>query len=113
MLILVLVALVSSCATHRIDWAARVGNYTYDQAVVDIGPPDKQARLTDGTLVADWLTRRAYHDYYPVGGYYSYGHYRYYRPFPPTYLDTYSPDYFLRLTFAPDGRLQSWKRFTR
>ena len=111
--ILLLAVLISGCATRRIDWAARVGNYTFDQAVTEIGPPDKQARLTDGTVVAEWLTRRGYHEIYPTSGFAYYGHPRYYRPFPPTYLDSDTPDFFLRLTFAPDGRLQSWKKFSR
>jgi hypothetical protein len=33
------------CATKKIDWASRAGNYTYDQAVVELGPPDKSATL--------------------------------------------------------------------
>ena len=49
----------AGCVTQKINWSERVGNYTYDQAVLELGPPDKSARLTDGTVVADWLTRRA------------------------------------------------------
>jgi hypothetical protein len=32
------------------------GNYTYDEAVTELGPPDKMAHLTDGKVVADWIT---------------------------------------------------------
>ncbi len=56
--IVLLAALAVGCATSKIDWAGRVGTYTFDQAVLDLGPPDKQAKLTDGTVVAEWLTRR-------------------------------------------------------
>jgi len=101
--------LVAGCATHRIDWTGRVGNYTFDQAVIEFGPPDKQARLGDGTLVAEWLTRRGYVQSHPVfanpGACYG--------PIYPAYIETYSPDYFLRLTFDPAGRLQAWKKFAR
>jgi hypothetical protein len=56
-LAITLAALVlAGCVTQKIDWSARVGNYTYDQAVMELGPPDKSAKLTDGTVVADWLT---------------------------------------------------------
>ena len=48
------------CASTKIDWNSRIGNYTYDQAVTELGPPDKQAKLTDGTVVAEWMTRRGY-----------------------------------------------------
>jgi hypothetical protein len=63
----------AGCVTHRIDWAGRVGTYTYDQAVTELGPPDKQATLSDGRLVAEWISR-----YYNSGtaivgaGYYGY-----------------------------------------
>lgn len=57
---LLIVGLVASCATApKIDWASRVGTYTYDQAVLELGPPDKSAELTDGTLIAEWYSRRA------------------------------------------------------
>ena len=103
--------LAAGCATPKIDWASRVGIYTFDQAVVDFGPPDKQARLQDGTLVAEWLTRRGYTHVYPNSGFYPWG---WYGPVYPAYIDTYTtPDYFLRLTFGPDGRLKAWKRFAR
>ena len=55
----VLVLWLTGCASMRADWGARVGHYTYDQAVTDMGPPDKQAKLTDGTLVAEWLVTTA------------------------------------------------------
>lgn len=108
-----LLLLVAGCSTPKIDWNARIGNYSYDQVVLELGPPDKEAKLTDGTIVADWLTRRGYRYPYPVGGYYGYCAPGYYGPPYPTYVNAYAPDYFLRLTFAPDGRLQSWKKYMR
>lgn len=106
-----LAVLQSGCATKRIDWGARVGNYTFDQAVAEIGPPDKQAKLTDGTLVAEWMTGRGQHQMFATGGYYRSPYHMW--PYAPTYVDTYSPDYFLRLTFGPDGRLQAWKKLAK
>ena len=44
--------LAAGCATTGVDWAVRVGNYTFDQAVVELGPPDKQAKLQDGLRAA-------------------------------------------------------------
>jgi len=106
-------ALLVGCATQRIDWGGRIGTYTFDQAVVELGPPDKQAKLEDGTVVAEWLTRRGYRQVYPVGAYPGCWGPWYYGPFYPTYIDSYSPDYYLRLTFAPDGKLKIWKKFAR
>jgi hypothetical protein len=107
---LLLTGWLAGCATRRIDWGSRVGSYTFDQAIVEIGPPDKQAKLTDGTLVAEWLTRRGYHQIY-AGGFYRSS--SYYEPYPLHYVDAYSPDFFLRLTFGADGRLQSWKQYAK
>jgi len=104
-----LVVFLAGCTTHKKDWNARVGNFTFDQAVVEMGPPTKQAKLTDGTLVAEWETQRGYAQTSYVGGGY-YGRRGYYGGYAPMPVTTVSPTYFLRLTFAPDGKLQSWKR---
>jgi hypothetical protein len=102
---------LAGCATNKINWSARVGNATFDQTVLELGPPDKQPRLTDGTLVAEWLTRRGRSaTYAPVGGYYGY------RGWPYGGLTAYepgTPDYFLRLTFDAQGILTAWKQYAR
>ncbi len=108
-----LTLLLSGCATSRIDWAGRVGNYTYDQAITELGPPEREAKLSDGTIVADWLTRRGYRYSYPIGAYPWHCPPWYYGPFYPTYVDSYMPDYYLRLTFGPDGKLKAWKKLAR
>lgn len=104
-----LALLVSAgCATRqKIDWSARVGHYNFDQAVLDFGPPAKQAKLADGTLVAEWQTQRGYSqtEYVPYSGY----RHRYYGYYG-TPVTTYWPDAFLRLTFGPDGQLKAWKK---
>jgi hypothetical protein len=52
-------ALLTGCETSKpIDWNSRVGTYTFNQAVTDFGPPDKQTTLSDGRLVAQWITHR-------------------------------------------------------
>jgi hypothetical protein len=110
LLALVLSALLAGCASSNIHWAGRVGTYTFDQAVLELGPPDRSAPLTDGTVVADWVTRYGY-----MRPYSSYGfHYpdSYPGNFGMTYLET-SPDYILRLTFGPDKKLESWKNLIR
>jgi hypothetical protein len=111
--LLSLVVVVAGCATKpRADWNSRVGTYTYDDAVKEMGPPDKSAKLTDGTLVAEWLTVRGY-----IGGtVYTYGGlgYRYYGgPVWQQYVYAPSPNRFLRLTFNPDGKLSKWQNVMR
>jgi len=107
---------LTGCASTKIDWNNRIGNYTYDQAVMELGPPDKYAKLTDGTVVAEWMTRRGYSGG-SVGFMYGYGYpyhgYPYYL-YPPYYMaEPPSPSYFIRLTFGPDGKLQAYKRVVR
>lgn len=97
-----LACLVAGCATTpKVDWAARVGTFTFDQAVTELGPPDKAATLTDGTTVNEWLLYRGQSHGYIQGS--------------PGFLmqrynETPSPDLFLRLTFDQEGKLKEWKR---
>ena len=51
--------LITGCQTTKpIDWNSRIGPYTFDPAVTDSGPPAKQTTLSDGKLVAQWITHR-------------------------------------------------------
>ena len=53
-----LIALLSGCkTTPPIDWGSRVGVYTYDEAVLELGPPDRTSLISTGR-VAEWLTSR-------------------------------------------------------
>ena len=62
------VVFFAGCATTKpIDWNSRVGSYTFDQAVTELGPPDKQAKLSDGKTVAQWITRRSGGTSFSVG----------------------------------------------
>ena len=106
---LALAALVlAGCVTApAIDWSARVGNYTYDQAVAELGPPDKSTRLDNGTVIADWLTRHAQTVGAPEPYLLPPG--TYFGPLTPMYSETTVPAQYLRLTFGADGKLKSWK----
>ena len=94
---------VAGCATQRVDWAARVGHYTYDQAVAEMGPPDKQAKLADGTVVAEWLVSR--------GTTYVYGSPGFYGPYYAGSVTAHTtPSRFLRLTFGANSQLAAWTK---
>jgi hypothetical protein len=109
-LVLALGVFAAGCATTpKVDWAARVGNYNFDQAVIELGPPDKQAKLQDNTVVAEWLTQRGLPH---ATGAFTFGNPWYYGPIYPVYSGYDTPNYYLRLIFAPDGRLTSWKKFS-
>ena len=111
LLVLLAACVFAGCATGpKIDWAARVGHYTYDQAVLELGPPDKIAKLDSGVIVANWITHQGYA--YPAGGTVVYGNY----PggmIVPAYSQSYSPTYYLRLAFGADGRLTEWKKYAQ
>jgi hypothetical protein len=54
-----MLALLSGCSTAPlVNWNSRIGNYTYDSALADLGTPERSAALKDGSLVAVWITRR-------------------------------------------------------
>ncbi len=105
------IALVG-CAGPRIDWTTRVGSYTFDDAVREMGPPERQATLSDGSKVVDWVTDRGFRNgTFGIGPRFYYGgRYGYYDPFLSAELETRSPDRIVRLTFAADGKLQEAKR---
>lgn len=86
------------------DWKTRVGSYTMDDAIKELGPPDSRATTTDGITVAQWLTARS--RVYGMGA-------RGFSPWSWGGLSTdisSSPDSYLQLSFGADGRLASWKR---
>ncbi len=99
--------LLAGCVTQRINWNARIGTYTFDQAVLDFGPPDKQARLSDGRLVAEWISR------YSNGGTVVFGTGFYNYPGGVGFVQTTGPDYYeskLRLTFTTNNVLCVWSK---
>jgi len=105
---LVMTMLFAGCATHRINWTSRVGNYTLDDAITEFGPPDKQAKLSDGRLVSEWISR-----YYNGGsvivgagaGYYGYPGGTGVIQTPPNYYESK-----LRLTFSTNRVLTAWSK---
>ncbi|HEX7862455.1 MAG TPA: hypothetical protein VF773_19105 [Verrucomicrobiae bacterium] len=92
------------CATTKVDWNSRIGQYTYDEAIAELGVPDRHAQLTDGSIVAEWLQRR--------GGAYA-------TSFGPRWshyqsIDLHEmPDSYLRLIFSPDMKLARVGSFAR
>jgi len=98
----------SSCASKpKVDWDARVGNYTYDQAVLELGPPAREATLADGKKVAEWIVGRS------GGGGLSLGFGTYSGSTGVGVSKSVGPgphDKVLRLTFAADGKLVNWVR---
>jgi hypothetical protein len=103
-----LALLSAGCAsTPKPDWNSRVGSFTYDQAVAEKGPPDKLAKLSDGSTVAEWFIKHGSSVSFGVGtGFYSGGSSV---GVGQTVATSPSGEY-LRLTFGPDGKLTRWER---
>src|SRR5436189_6475440 len=95
-------------STPKVDWSSRVGTYTYDQAVQELGPPDKTATLSDGKKVAEWVR-------HSHGGGLSFGIGTGFSSGSAATgvgvgqsMGTGYGDRALRLTFDPDNRLVAW-----
>ena len=99
-------AMLVGCATTRVDWNARIGHYTFDQAVVELGPPDKQQKLTDGRNVAEWISRVQNSGNIAIGtGLYNRGGVGFIQSTGPSYYERK-----LRLTFSTNNVLTAWSR---
>ena len=110
LLLTVLAMLDAGCASSpKPDWNERIGNYTFDDAVRELGQPISSTKLKDGTNVAEWLLKFGQ---MPFG----YGTARYGPGGGVSQGVTYVPptqSQFLRLTFGSDGKLQRWNKYER
>jgi hypothetical protein len=99
------------CAsTPKPDWNQRVGNYTFDDAVRELGPPVSSARLQDGSTVGEWFLKYGSQMSFGFGtGSYGGGS----AVGVGTSVTTPPKGHYLRLTFGPDGKLQNWEKFQR
>lgn len=96
---------LTCCTTTVVDWNSRIGTYTYNQAVLQLGSPDKQATLSNGKVVAQWITLHGNNGtstgpdlssaYFGTAG----------QNNPQTFKN-----HVLQLTFGTDDKLVSWKK---
>ena len=107
---LALLLVVACTSTPKVDWNSRVGSYSYDQAVVELGPPDRMTEISEGRKVADWVTGRSSTPRFSVGvG--SYG--RSGGVGVGTGTGGNPVEKILRLTFEKDGNLLQWENTQR
>jgi hypothetical protein len=101
------IVFIAGCKTMpQVDWNSRVGAYTYNQAVADMGPPDKQGKLSDGKTVDQWITLHGSNGVFIGGGF---NNNNYGMGAGQTIAQSYK-DHVLELTFGPDGKLVSWAK---
>jgi len=100
------IVFIAGCkTTPAVDWNSRVGSYTYNQALAELGSPGKQTKLNDGKTVDQWITLHGSTGL--VGGAYATGSggMGASQPIVQTYKD-----HVLELTFGADGKLVSWAK---
>ena len=109
LLLAVVIVLTPGCAsTPKPDWDQRVGNFTFDDAVHELGPPASSIRLEDGTTVAEWFLKYGSQMSFGFGtGFYGGGGGA---VGVGQTVSTPPKGHFLRLTFGPDGKLRSWEK---
>ncbi|HTX22922.1 MAG TPA: hypothetical protein VMD27_13820 [Candidatus Aquilonibacter sp.] len=105
--------MLAGCATEQIDWTPRIGHYTYSQAVKDYGPPDKSAKLSDGSTVAEWMTDPGQTVVSPGGPYWVSPRPGFGTMVTPGYTVTRFPSTYLQLIFKPDGTLAAEKEISK
>jgi hypothetical protein len=110
-MVLTMVSLLVGCAsTPKVDWDSRVGHYTYDQAVTELGPPDRSSPLSDGQTVAEWFLKRGSSVSFGFGtGFYG-GHSG---VAVGQSVSTGPSGIYLRLTFEANHTLTKWEKVKR
>ena len=98
--------LLLGCATSSpARWDHRIGTYSWEDAVAELGPPDRVTEETGGVKVAEWIQSRTEGMLAPSS------------PSVPlreqtlgtsNTSGTVAPAKILRLSFTPDGKLLDW-----
>ena len=101
------VAFLTGCATPPpVDWDSRVGHYSYNQAISEFGPPDRQVRLSDGKVVSKWFVQP------PVAPRFNSGmsYYGNHGLGAGQAIGSGLNSQMLQLTFGADGKLIAWSK---
>jgi hypothetical protein len=97
--------ILAGCATQNGDWNRRVGNFTYQQAVNEFGPPAKQETLADGRITVEWVSRYNVSATSPEMDSNFYEH-----SASLDHTDDATREGKLRLTFSTNNVLTSWSK---
>jgi hypothetical protein len=101
---------VGCASAPKVDWDSRVGRFTYDDSVKELGPPDRYAQTGDGTTVAEWFLKHSptFSFGFGTGSYGSHGGVGVSQG-----LTTGGAAQYLRLRFDAEGQLAGWERVRR
>lgn len=110
-ILLLSLTLLSGCLTQP-NWNGRVGQYTFEEAVAELGKPTNVTALSNGGKIAEWLIRRGDRGSagYGMGGeFVSRGF------LEPRGRQIAQPtaDKYLSLSFGANGKLTAWSHAYR
>lgn len=115
-LFITLVFLTVSCASgpatniKEIDWGSRIGTYTYEEALAELGKPDVIGESSEG-MIAEWVLRRSPMVSFGFGfGTGSHGHHSSTGVGVGTSVSPPPSGEYLHLRFDKDGILAEWTR---
>jgi hypothetical protein len=113
---IVLALSTGSCASgpkakiKNIDWGGRIGTYTYEEALAELGEPDVVGETSEG-MIAEWVLRRSPMVSFGFGfGGAGYGHHTSTGVGVGTSVSPPPSGEYLRLRFDKDGKLIEWAR---
>ena len=99
-------------ALQQVDWDGRIGQFSYEQAVAELGRPDGETKLAGGLRRVEWITNSGASAGRTLTG----AGYRRATlgvlPLEPTEIHRLR-DRDLRLTFDRAGRLVAWENGTK
>jgi hypothetical protein len=113
---IVLALLTGSCASgpkaniKGIDWGSRIGTYTYEEALAELGEPNVIGETSEG-MIAEWVLRRSPMVSFGFGfGGGGYGHHTSTGVGVGTSVSPPPSGEYLHLRFDKNGRLVEWSR---
>jgi hypothetical protein len=113
---IVLALLTGSCASgpkaniKNIDWRSRIGTYTYEEALAELGEPDVVGEAGEG-MIAEWVLRRSPMVSFGFGfGGSGYGHHTSTGVGVGTSVSPPPSGEYLHLRFDKDDKLAEWAR---
>jgi len=114
--LIVLVFLAGSCTSGTkvsvkdIDWGSRIGTYTYEEALAELGEPDVIGQSSEGKI-AEWVLQRSPNFSFGLGfGSGSFGRHTSTGVGVGTSVSPPPSGEYLHLRFDKDGKLAEWTR---
>ena len=116
LLLIALALLAGSCASgtkatvKNVDWGSRIGTYTYQEALAELGEPDVIGQSSEG-MISEWVLQRSPGFSFGFGfGSGSYGHHSATEAGVGASVSPPPSGEYLHLRFDKDGKLAEWTK---